>query len=186
MQELNLQLQNLKRSDKYCLLLLASLLICMAMKMLVFDQLQYKTELTKSILREEQQRLDNYLAFAGLGNSDDINNNAAAEKLAYKMLPQEITAAENIRYYTALAEKHNLQVQSIRPVIAAKESKNTYGALTFKVVLKGDFYKAAAFLEDMQSAGRVITIKNIVMERSSSGLQGDILLSADFTAYALE
>ena len=53
MQELYLQLQNLKRTDKYSLLLIAAVAVCLAIKLLARDPLQSKVQLTQNLLTEE-------------------------------------------------------------------------------------------------------------------------------------
>ena len=64
MQEFYLQLQNLKRTDKYSLLLIAAVAVCLAIKFLAIDPLQNRVQLTQNLLAEEQQRLENYYSFA--------------------------------------------------------------------------------------------------------------------------
>ena len=64
MQDLYLQLQNLKRTDKYCLIFIASLFLCLAIKILATDPLQNSINTSRDLLEEKQQNLNNYLAFA--------------------------------------------------------------------------------------------------------------------------
>ena len=188
MQEFYLQLQNLKRTDKYSLLLIAAVAACLAIKFLAIDPLQNRVQLTQNLLAEEQQRLVNYHSFA-----DEYRNyeaftaeQAQAVEIAYKLLPEEVTAAELIREYTELAGKYNLRVQSIKPVPPQKQTKKAYETLTLKIILNGNFYKTADFLDELQNGGRLVTIGNAVMERNTEGLPGSVTLTADLTAYALK
>ena len=188
MQEVYLQLQNLKRTDKYSLLLIAAVTVCLAIKFLAIDPLQNRVQLTQSLLAEEQQRLVNYRSFA-----DEYRNyetfraeQAQVAEMAYKLLPEEVTAAELIREYTELAAKYNLRVQSIKPVPLQKQTKKAYEAVTLKIILSGNFYKTADFLDELQNGGRLVTIGNAVMERNTEGLAGGVTLTADLTAYALK
>ena len=188
MQEFYLQLQNLKRTDKYSLLLIAAVAVCLAIKFLAIDPLQSRVQLTQNLLAEEQQRLVNYRSFA-----DEYRNyeaftaeQAQAAEAAYELLPEEITAAELIREYTELAVKYNLRVQSIKPVPPQKQGKKAYETLTLKIILNGNFYKTAVFLNELQNEGRLVTVNNTVMERNTEGLPGGVTLTADLTAYALK
>ncbi len=187
MQELYLKLQNLKHTDKYSLILIAALVLCIAIKTLALDLLQNKIELSRNILIEETQRLDSYCAFAAKNNNYDtfINEQHTAMEEAYKILPEKITAAELIREYTEVAEKYNLQVQSIKPVKNEKQNKTAYETITFKIILKGSFYKTAAFLDEIQNKKQLFTVNNVVMERISENFNGNVMLTADLTAYAL-
>ena len=104
MQDLYLQLQNLKRTDKYCLIFIAALLLCMAIKILATDPLQYSINTSRELLEEKQQNLNNYLAFA-----EQYKDYCALQKqqneaalLANELLPPQITTAELIKEYTAL------------------------------------------------------------------------------------
>ena len=188
MQEFYLQLQNLKRTDKYSLLLIAAVAVCLAIKFLAIDPLQSRVQLTQNLLAEEQQRLVNYRSFA-----DEYRNyeaftaeQAQAAEAAYELLPEEITAAELIREYTELAVKYNLRVQNIKPVPPQKQGKKAYETLTLKIILNGNFYKTAVFLNELQNEGRLVTVNNAVMERNTEGLPGGVTLTADLTAYALK
>lgn len=187
MQELYLKLQNLKHTDKYSLILIAALVLCMAIKTLALDPLQNKIELSRNILIEETKRLESYRTFAARNNDYDafINEQNAAMEEAYKILPGQITAAELIREYTEVAEKYNLQVQSIKPVKNEKQNKTAYETITFKIILKGSFYKTAAFLDEIQNKQQLLTVNNVVMERISDSFTGNVMLTADITAYAL-
>ena len=188
MQELYLQLQNLKRTDKYSLLLIAAVAVCLAIKFLAIDPLQNRVQLTQNLLAEEQQRLVNYRSFAEKYRNYEAftNEQAQAAEAAYKLLPEEIMAAELIREYTELAAKYNLRVQSIKPVPPQKQIKKAYEAVTLKIILSGNFYKTADFLDELQNSGRLVTVSNAVMERNTEGLPGSVTLTADLTAYALK
>lgn len=188
MQELYLQLQNLKRTDKYSLLLIAAVAVCLAIKFLAIDPLQSRVQLTQNLLAEEQQRLVNYRSFADEYRDYEAfaDEQAQAAATAYELLPEEITAAELIREYTELAGKYNLRVQSIKPVPPQKQTKKFYEALTLKIILSGNFYKTAEFLDELQNGGRLVTVSNAVMERNTEGLPGSVTLTADLTAYALK
>ena len=188
MQELYLQLQNLKRTDKYSLLLIAAVAVCLAIKFLAIDPLQNRVQLTQNLLAEEQQRLVNYRSFAEKYRDYEAftAEQAQAAEAAYELLPEEVTAAELIRKYSELAGKYNLRVQSIKPVPPQKQSKKVYETLTLKIILNGNFYKTAAFLDELQNGGRLVTIGNAVMERNTEGLPGSVTLTADLTAYALK
>ena len=188
MQEVYLQLQNLKRTDKYSLLLIAAVAVCLAIKFLAIDPLQSRIQLTQNLLAEEQQRLVNYRSFAEEYRNYEAftAEQAHAAEMAYKLLPEEITAAELIREYTELAGKYNLRVQGIKPVQPQKQTKKAYETLTLKIILSGNFYKTAKFLEELQNGGRLVTISNAVMERNTEGLPGGVTLTADLTAYSLK
>lgn len=188
MQELYLQLQNLKRTDKYSLLLIAAVAVCLAIKLLAIDPLQSKVQLTQNLLTEEQQRLVNYRSFAEEYRDYEAftTEQAQAAETAYELLPEEVTAAELIREYTELASKYNLRVQSIKPVPPQKQTKKAYKTLTLKIILSGNFYKTAAFLDELQNNGRLVTVSNAVMERNTEDLPGSVTLTADLTAYALK
>lgn len=187
MQDLYLQLQNLKRTDKYCLIFIASLLLCLAIKILATDPLQNSINTSRELLEEKQQNLNNYLAFA-----EQYKDYSALQKqqneaalLANELLPQ-ITMAELIKEYTALAGKYNLRIQSIKPVPQEKQKKEAYTSVTVNIVLTGSFYKAAAFLDDLQQQKRLAVPANVVIERSKNGFAGDVVLTASLTAYALK
>lgn len=188
MQELYLQLQNLKRTDKYSLLLIAAVAVCLAIKLLAIDPLQSKVQLTQNLLTEEQQRLVNYRSFAEEYRDYETftAEQAQAAETAYELLPEEVTAAELIREYTELAVKYNLRVQSIKPVPPQKQTKKAYETLTLKIILSGNFYKTADFLDELQNGGRLVTVSNAVIERNTEGLPGCVTLTADLTAYALK
>ena len=188
MQELNLQLQNLKRTDKYSLLLIAAVAVCLAIKFLAIDPLQSRVQLTQNLLAEEQQRLVNYRSFAEEYRDYEAftAEQAQAVEMAYKLLPEEVTAAELIREYTELAGKYNLRVQSIKPVPPQKQTKMVYETLTLKIILNGNFYKTAAFLDELQNGGRLVTVSNAVMERNTEGFPGSVTLTADLMSYALK
>ena len=188
MQEFYLQLQNLKRTDKYSLLLIAAVAVCLAIKFLAIDPLQSRVQLTQNLLTEEQQRLVNYRSFAEEYRDYEAfaDEQAQAATTAYELLPEKITAAELIRDYTKLASKYNLRVRSIKPVPPQKQTKKAYEAVTLKIILNGNFYKTAAFLDELQNGGRLVTISNAVMERNTEGLPGSVTLTADLTAYALK
>lgn len=188
MQEFYLQLQNLKRTDKYSLLLIAAVAVCLAIKFLAIDPLQNRVQLTQNLLAEEQQRLENYYSFAEEYRDYEAftAEQAQAAEMAYELLPEEITAAELIREYTELACKYNLRVQSIKPVPPQKQSKKAYEAVTLKINLSGNFYKTAEFLDELQNGGRLVTVSNAVMEQNTEGLPGSVTLTADLTAYALK
>ena len=64
MQELYLQLQNLKRTDKYCLIFIAALLLCLAIKILATEPLQNSINKSRELFEEKQQKLKNNLAIA--------------------------------------------------------------------------------------------------------------------------
>ena len=167
MQELYLQLQNLKRTDKYSLLLIAAVAVCLAIKFLAVDPLQNRVQLMQNLLAEEQQRLVNYRSFA-----DEYRNyetftaeQAQAAEAAYELLPEEVTAAELIREYTELAGKYNLRVQSIKPVPPQKQTKKAYEAVTLKIILNGNFYKTAEFLDELQNCGRLVTVSNAIIQQ---------------------
>ena len=188
MQEFYLQLQNLKCTDKYSLLLIAAVAVCLAIKFLAIDPLQSRLQLTQNLLAEEQQRLVNYRSFAEEYRNYEAftAEQAHAAEMAYKLLPEEITAAELIREYTELAGKYNLRVQSIKPVPPQKQTKKAYETLTLKIILNGNFYKTTAFLDELQNCGRLVTISNTVIERNTEGLPGSVTLTTDLTAYALK
>lgn len=188
MQELYLQLQNLKRTDKYSLLLIAAMAVCLAIKFLAIDTLQNRVQFTQNLLAEEQLRLVNYRSFAKEYHNYEAftAEQEQAAKAAYKMLPEEVTAAELIREYTELAGKYNLRVRSIKPVPPQKQTKKAYETLTLKINLSGNFYKTAEFLDELQNSGRLVTVSNAVMERNTEGLPGSVTLTADLTAYALK
>ena len=188
MQELYLQLQNLKRTDKYSLLLIVAVAVCLAIKFLAIDPLQNREQLTQNLLAEEQQRLVNYSSFAEEYHDYEAftAEQAQAAETAYELLPEEVTAAELIREYTELASKYNLRVQSIKPVPPQKQTKKAYKTLTLKIILSGNFYKTAAFLDELQNNGRLVTVSNAVMERNTEDLPGSVTLTADLTAYALK
>lgn len=188
MQDLYLQLQNLKRTDKYRLIFIASLLLCLAIKILATDPLQNSINTSRELLEEKQQNLNNYLAFAEQYKDYSVlqkqQNEAAL--LANELLPPQITTAELIKEYTALAGKYNLRIQSIKPVPQEKQKKGAYTSVTVNIVLTGSFYKAAAFLDDLQQQKRLAVPVNVVIERSKNGFAGDIVLTASLTAYALK
>ncbi len=188
MQELYLQLQNLKRTDKYSLLLIAAVAVCLAIKFLAIDPLQNMVQFTQNLLAEEQQRLVNYRSFADRYRDYEAftAEQAQAVEIAYKLLPEEVTAAELIREYTELAGKYNLRVQGIKPEQPQKQTKKAYETLTLKIILNGNFYKTADFLDELQNGGRLVTVSNAVMERNTEGLPGSVMLTADLTAYALK
>lgn len=188
MQEFYLQLQNLKRADKYSLLLIAAAAVCLAIKLLALDPLQSRIMQTQAAIIEEQQRLENYRAFADTYRDYEAfaAEQAQTAKAAYKMLPENVSAAELIKEYTELAGKFNLHVQSIKPVQPPKNSKTAYAEKTFKIILSGNFYKAAGFLNELQNKERLVTTANVVIERSKEGLPGSVLLTADLTAYSLK
>ena len=188
MQELYLQLRNLKRTDKYSLLLIAAVAVCLAIKFFAIDPLQNRVQLAQNLLAEEQQRLVNYRSFAEEYRDYEtfMAEQAQAAEAAYKLLPEEVTAAELIREYSLLAGKYNLRVQSIKPVQPKKQAKMSYETLTLKIILSGNFYKTAKFLEELQTSGRLVTVSNAVMERNTEGLPGTVTLTADLTAYALK
>ncbi len=187
MQELYLKLQNLKRTDKSSLFLIAVLALCMAIKTVAIDPLQNKIELSKNILAEETQRLENYRSFAIENNNYDafIKGQNAAMEEAHKILPEKITAAELIKKYTEIAGKNNLQVESIKPVKNEKQNKKAYETITFKIILNGSFYKTAAFLDEIQNKKQLLTVNNVIIERISDSFNGNVRLTADLTAYAL-
>lgn len=184
MQDLYLQLQNLKRTDKYCLIFIAALLLCLAIKILATDPLQNSINTSREMLEEKQQNLNNYLAFAeqykDYSSLQKQQNEAAL--LANELLPPQITTAELIKEYTALAGKYNLRIESIKPVPQEKQKKEAY----INIVLTGSFYKAAAFLDDLQQQKRLVVPANVVIERSKNGFAGDVVLTASLTAYALK
>lgn len=188
MQDLYLQLQNLKRTDKYCLIFIAALLLCLAIKILATDQLQNSINTSREMLEEKQQNLNNYLAFAeqykDYSALQKLQNEAAL--LANELLPPQITKAELIKEYTALAGKYNLRIESIKPVPQEKQKKEAYTSVTVNIVLTGSFYKAAAFLDDLQQQKRLVVPANVVIERSKNGFAGDVVLTASLTAYALK
>lgn len=188
MQDLYLQLQNLKRTDKYCLIFIAALLLCMAIKILATDPLQNSINTSRELLEEKQQNLNNYLAFA-----EQYKDYSALQKqqneaalLANELLPPQITTAELIKEYTALAGKYNLRIESIKPVPQEKQKKEAYTYVTVNIVLTGSFYKAAAFLDDLQQQKRLAVPANVVIGRSKNGFAGDVVLTASLTAYALK
>ncbi len=188
MQDLYLQLQNLKRTDKYCLIFIASLLLCLAIKILATDPLQNSINTSREMLEEKQQNLNNYLAFA-----EQYKDYSALQKqqneaalLANELLPPQITTAELIKEYTAFAAKYNLRIESIKPVHQEKQKKGAYTSVTVNIVLTGSFYKAAAFLDDLQQQKRLAVPTNVVIERSKNGFAGDVVLTASLTAYALK
>lgn len=188
MQDLYLQLQNLKRTDKYSLIFIAALLLCMSIKILATDPLQNSINTSRELLEGKQQNLNNYLAFA-----EQYKDYSALEKqqneaalLANELLPPQITTAELIKEYAALAGKYNLRIESIKPVPQEKQKKEAYTSVTVNIVLTGSFYKAAAFLDDLQQQKRLTVPVNIVIERSKNGFAGDVVLTASLTAYALK
>ena len=193
MQDLYLQLQNLKLTDKYCLIFIAALLLCLAIKILATDPLQNSINTSRELLEEKQQNLNNYLAFA-----EQYKDYSALQKqqneaalLANELLPPQITTAELItaeliKEYTALAGKYNLRIESIKPVPQEKQKKEAYTSVTVNIVLTGSFYKAAAFLDDLQQQKRLAVPANVVIERSKNGFAGDVVLTASLTAYALK
>ena len=168
MQDLYLQLQNLKRTDKYCLIFIAALLLCLAIKILATDPLQNSINTSRELLEEKQQNLNNYLAFA-----EQYKDYSALQK-------QQNEAA------SALAGKYNLRIESIKPVPQEKQKKEAYTSVTVNIVLTGSFYKAAAFLDDLQQQKRLAVPANVVIERSKNGFAGDVVLTASLTAYALK
>ena len=180
MQDLYLQLQNLKRTDKYCLIFIAALLLCLAIKILATDPLQNSINKSRELLQEKQQNLNNYLAFA-----ERYKDYSALQKQQNE-LPPQITTAELIKEYTALAGKYNLRIQSIKPVPQEKQKKEAFTSVTVNIVLTGSFYKAAAFLDDLQQQKRLAVPANVVIERSKNGFAGDVVLTASLTAYALK
>ena len=188
MQELYLQMQGLKRSDKYCLLVIISLLFCFLVKIFAIDVLQNKIAAAEELLTQEEQRLAAYQNFA----SENSNYGAflaeqqIAKQKVYQIIPQQVAAAELIREYTSLAAKHNLRIESIKPVTNAKQTQTNYEALTFKISARGNFYKTAAFLDELQTGERLVTANNVVLERAAEGANGEVLLTADLTAYALK
>lgn len=188
MQDLYLQLQNLKRTDKYCLIFIASLFLCLAIKILATDPLQNSINTSRELLEEKQQNLNNYLAFAerykDYSALQKQQNEAALQ--ANELLPPQITTAELIKEYTALAGKYNLRIESIKPVPWEKQKKEAYTSVTVNIVLAGSFYKAAAFLDDLQQQKRLTIPANVVVERSKNGFAGDVVLTASLTAYALK
>ena len=188
MQELYLQLQGLKRSDKYCLLVIISLLFCFLVKIFAIDVLQNKIAAAQALLAQEEQRLAAYQNFAAENSNYDkfLAEQQLIKQKAYQIIPQQVTAAELIREYTALAAKHNLRIESIKPVTDKKQTKTNYEALTFKISAHGNFYKTAAFLDELQNGERLVTANNVVLERAAEGVTGEVLLSADLTAYALK
>ena len=110
-----------------------------------------------------------------------------AALLANELLRPQITTAELIKEYTALAGKYNLRIQSIKPVPQEKAGKKeAYTYVTVNIVLTGSFYKAAAFLDDLQQQKRLAVPANVVIERSKNGFAGDVVLTASLTAYALK
>ena len=143
------------------------------------------------------QNLNNYLAFA-----EQYKDYSALQKqqneaalLANELLPPQITTAELIKEYTALAGKYNLRIESIKPVQhiesikpvpQEKQKKEAYTYVTVNIVLTGSFYKAAAFLDDLQQQKRLVVPANVVIERSKNGFAGDVVLTASLTAYALK
>ena len=187
MQELYLQLQNLKRTDKYCLIFIAALLLCLAIKILATDPLQNSINTSRELLEEKQQKLNNYLAFA-----EQYKDYSALQKqqneaaLLANELPPQKTTAELIKEYTALAGKYNLRIESIKPVPQEKQKKEAYTSVTVNIVLTGSFYKAATFLDDLQQQKRLTVPANVVVERSKNGFAGDVVLTASLTAYALK
>ena len=185
MQDLYLQLQNLKRTDKYCLIFIVSLFLCLAIKILATDPLQNSINTSRELLEEKQQNLNNYLAFAerykDYSALQKQQNEAAL--LANELLPPQITTAELIKEYTALAGKYNLRIQSIPQ---EKQKKEAYTSVMVNIVLTGSFYKAAAFLDDLQQQKRLAVPSNVVIERSKNGFAGDVVLTASLTAYALK
>ena len=188
MQEFYLQLQNLKRTDKYSLLLIAAVAVCLAIKFLAIDPLQNRVQLAQNLLAEEQQRLVNYRSFAEEYRNYEVftAEQAQAAEAAYELLPEEITAAELVREYSELTGKYNLRIRSIKPVSLQKQTKKAYETLTLKIILSGNFYKAADFLNELQNSGRLVTVGNAVIERNTEGLPGGVTLTADLTAYALK
>ena len=56
MQDLYLQLQNLKRTDKYCLIFIAALLLCLAI-ILATDPLQNSINTSREMLEESSRIL---------------------------------------------------------------------------------------------------------------------------------
>ena len=188
MQDLYLQLQNLKRTYKYCLIFIAALLLCLAIKILATDPLQNSINTSREMLEEKQQKLNNYLAFAeqykDYSALQEQQNKAAL--LANELLPPQITTAELIKEYTALAAKYNLRIENIKPVPQEKQKKEAYTSVTVNIVLTGSFYKAAAFLDDFQQQKRLAVPANGVIERSKNGFAGDVVLTASLTAYALK
>ena len=183
-----MQLQGLKRSDKYCLLVIISLLFCFLVKIFAIDVLQNKIVATEALLAQEEQRLEAYQDFAAENSNYGafLAEQQIAKQKAYQIIPQQVAAAELIREYTALAAKHNLRIESIKPVTDAKQAKTNYEALTFKISARGNFYKTAAFLNELQNGERLATANNIVLERAADGGNGEVLLTADLTAYALK
>lgn len=188
MQEFYLQLQNLKRTDKYSLLLIAAMAVCLAIKLLALDPLQNKIIQTQAAIIEEQQRLDNYRAFVDTYRNYEVfaAQQTQTAEVVYKIMPDELAEPELIKEYTELASKYDLHVQSIKPVQPSENSKTAYAEKTFKIVLNGNFYKAAAFLNELENQERLVTTANVVIERSTEGLPGSVLLTADLTAYSLK
>ncbi len=188
MQELYLQLQNLKRSDKYSLLLIAALFICLLIKFAALDPLQNRIENSKHMLAERQEEFENYLAFSKQHSDYGafVKEQNEAALTAYSLVPENLNAAALIKDYTALASKHNLRIQSIRPVAQENEKKQNYQTMTFKITACGSFYKTAAFLEDIQNGSHLISIANVAIEHSKEDFTGDVILTAELTAYALK
>lgn len=188
MQELYLQVRNLKRNDKYSLLLIAAVLIAAFVKFMLLDDLQNNIELNKAVLSDREAAFNNYLAFAEKHNdfAAFAKEQQAAERAAYQLLPQSVSASGLIKEYTGLAAKYNLHVQSIKPVIKEERDKQAYQSFTFNLVLQGSFYKAAAFLDAVQNGRRLITAENVVLERNCENEAGGVILKIDLTAYALK
>lgn len=85
MQDLYLQLQNLKRTDKYCLIFIVSLFLCLTIKILATDPLQNSINTSREMLEEKQQNLNNYLAFAEQYNDYSALQNSRMKKLYWQM-----------------------------------------------------------------------------------------------------
>lgn len=188
MQEIYLQIQSLKRSDKYSLLLIGMLFLVLLIKFTALDVLQNEIYATENLLADKREALNNYLAFANEHRDYDtfIEEQNEAALTAYALVPQELNAAALIKEYAELAAKHNLRLQSIKPVEPEKQKKQIYQTLTFKITLAGNFYKAAAFLNELQNGKRLISTAGVAIERSKDGYAGDVVLTAEITAYALK
>ncbi len=188
MQEIYLQFKNLKRSDKYSLLLIGALLLCLLVKFAAIDTLQNKISAAENQLAAKREALNNYLAFANEHGDYTafVKEQNEAALIAYGLVPQEINAAGLIKEYTELAAKYNLRLQSIKPIAPEKQKKESHQKMTFKITVTGSFYKAAAFLDELQNGKHLVSAANVALERSKDSFAGDVMLTADLSAYALK
>ena len=97
---------------------------------------------------------------------------------------------EQKNIYQSAMEEHEQScrdaLKSSRRIFLEKQKKEVYTSVTVNIVLTGSFYKAAAFLDDLQQQKRLAVPANVVIERSKNDFAGDVVLTASLTAYALK